>query len=188
MKKAMHNRRNFLTLSGLFGVGLLGLSSGSSKIPGTGGASSPEAGIDRLKWWLGNFFRHAGESEANEHALVLIEKCGKDCATRRNLIESLAKMRSEVKDAGNMTEMMEMLKSNHIGDEITAKGNVISLTFNNCYCPIRSEGYISSPEFCHCSKGWVKTVYEAYLQKPVDVKMISAIGRGDSVCHFEITA
>ena len=188
MKRAIHNRRNFLTLSGLFGVGLLGLSSELPKVQLDAGSYSPETGLDKLKWWLGKFFGHAGEAKPNENVVDLISKCGKDCALRGNLMQKLAEMRSEAKDQGNLEEMVAILKKNQFGDAISLNGRTIGISYNKCYCSIRTEGYIASPDFCHCSKGWVKTVYEAYLQKPVDVKMISAIGRGDSVCHFEITA
>ena len=188
MAKLPENRRRFLSNSGLAGIGLLGLSLRvvkSSSLPATAGA---ETGLERLKWWLGRFFTHDGKAEKGEEACSLVEKCGKDCAGRGSLMAFVRKMRAEAKDPSDLHEMLGILKKNQFGENLSLDGNTISLSYSKCYCTIRTEGYITSPVFCNCSKGWVKTVYEELLQKPVEVKLTKAISRGDQVCAFEVTA
>jgi predicted hydrocarbon binding protein len=39
---------------------------------------------------------------------------------------------------------------------------------------------------CLCSRGWVKTIFETLLGKPVRVELEKAIGRGDDICRYVV--
>jgi predicted hydrocarbon binding protein len=40
--------------------------------------------------------------------------------------------------------------------------------------------------FCYCSVGWVRTIFEALLRRPVEVELEKAIGLGDDVCKYNV--
>lgn len=57
-----------------------------------------------------------------------------------------------------------------------------------CYCPlIRATKEKISLEYCYCSAGWYKGIYEGIFGKPVNVKVDESIINGDSRCKFTIT-
>jgi len=43
---------------------------------------------------------------------------------------------------------------------------------------------VSVPNFCSCSVGWIKEVFETASGRPVRVELEQTIGRGDPVCKF----
>ena len=43
-----------------------------------------------------------------------------------------------------------------------------------------------SRTYCHCSKAFVRTLWEAVLGRPVAVELVSSALSGASECEFEI--
>ena len=44
-----------------------------------------------------------------------------------------------------------------------------------------------SPTFCNCSAGWYRQYWEGILGKPVHIKLLKTLVKGDDVCEFEIS-
>ena len=58
-----------------------------------------------------------------------------------------------------------------------------------CYCALVKalpEDEMVSPTYCHCSKAFVRTLWEAILGRPVAVEPVSSALSGASECEFEI--
>jgi hypothetical protein len=59
---------------------------------------------------------------------------------------------------------------------------------NHCLCPmVETKPAGLSPTFCLCSLGYVKEMHEQIFKKPVEVKLLSSVLRGDPRCRFKIT-
>jgi len=60
-----------------------------------------------------------------------------------------------------------------------------------CHCPrIRDAvklGKSISANYCYCSAGFYKNIWETILQKPVEVEVQKSIFLGDDECRFKIT-
>jgi hypothetical protein len=56
-----------------------------------------------------------------------------------------------------------------------------------CFCPlIRATRNVISKEYCHCSAGWYKGIYEGIFKTPARVEVLEAIIGGDERCKFAI--
>ena len=114
----------------------------------------------------------------------IMERWGEACAEKGDL--GLAKKIAEETEGIDET----IARAN---DEIawcgrwTRKGSTITAVCTNCGCPLVRRGIVElSGTFCLCSRGWVKTVFEALLERPVRVVLEKAIGRGDNVCKYNV--
>jgi len=67
------------------------------------------------------------------------------------------------------------------------KGNTIQSTCAECGCPLVKNNVVDlTGTFCLCSRGWVKSIFETLLEKPVSVELEKSIGLGDEVCKFVV--
>jgi len=60
---------------------------------------------------------------------------------------------------------------------------------NYCHCSL-VRNYLNkniSPTFCNCSAGWYRQYWEGILGKPVHIKLLKSLVKGDDVCEFEIS-
>ncbi len=59
-----------------------------------------------------------------------------------------------------------------------------------CHCPrIRDAsktGVQISPTYCYCGAGFYKGIWEEILQKPVRVRLLESVMKGDDVCKVEV--
>ena len=56
-----------------------------------------------------------------------------------------------------------------------------------CHCGwIKASKSSISKTFCNCGAGWYKILWEAILEKPVRVEVITSIASGDTDCTFAI--
>jgi len=59
-----------------------------------------------------------------------------------------------------------------------------------CHCPWVREAILSdvkiSPNFCYCSAGFEKRVWDVIFDQPVEAKVLETVLRGDSICKFAI--
>jgi hypothetical protein len=59
-----------------------------------------------------------------------------------------------------------------------------------CHCPrirevLKTSGTIS-PTYCYCGAGFYKGIWERILQRPVEVKVLESVLKGDDVCKIAI--
>lgn len=124
------------------------------------------------------------EGVDEETRLRIMEKCGEACAETGDL--DVAKRIAE--ETSDIDEIIE--KAN---DRIAwcgkwaREGDKITTVCTECGCPLVRNGLVSlTGTFCYCSLGWVKTIFETLLRKPVKVELRKSIGRGDDVCEYVV--
>ena len=59
---------------------------------------------------------------------------------------------------------------------------------NYCHCRFINSNLDEgiSPTFCNCSTGWYRQYWEGILDKPVRIKILKTLLKGDDICQFEI--
>jgi len=124
--------------------------------------------------------------------LKIMENCGYNCAKiNKRAIEEAVARRRKFKTADEFVEAEQ--KKPTKGTRLVREGNVLYQYYTpqsygvRCYCEMvaAAEGEIS-PTYCHCSKGFVKKLWEAVLEKPVDVEFIQSVISGANECKFAV--
>jgi predicted hydrocarbon binding protein len=114
----------------------------------------------------------------------LMESCGRVCALHYGSIEQVMAIKHSAKEMDELLDKLNQQEGLWCGSWVR-DGDTITSVCERCGCPLVREGLVKlSPTFCICSRGWVKAVFEAALERPVEVKLEQAIGRGDPVCRF----
>ena len=135
--------------------------------------------------WLQVLMKSIEESLTKETKKEIMEKCGKVCAIYHGDIDEIKLIKRKGENLEDILDWMNREK--RWCGEWTKEGNSISSICNNCGCPfVRAEIIKPSETFCYCSPGWVKSVFELILEKPVEVQLKKALGKGDEVCQFII--
>jgi hypothetical protein len=130
--------------------------------------------------WVKAFLKNLDTGFGEAERLRLVESCGRDCARR-----GAVRMAESFK--GNLDGMISALSS-HLGkDNAKLEDGLVTLVYPECYCPMVSKIKEKlSPTWCNCSRGWVLEMFGIAADKPVEVKLLQSIKRGDAVCRFEI--
>lgn len=56
-----------------------------------------------------------------------------------------------------------------------------------CFCPLARAARERLPlEYCCCSAGWYRGIYQGIFQRPVEVKVEKSLLNGDAQCRFSI--
>ena len=120
-----------------------------------------------------------------ETRMRLMESCGKACAQEDG---DLAIAEEIGKTTSNMTEVVERINKELLWCGIwSQKGKSIESTCTKCGCPlVKSKAINRNATWCYCSRGWVKTIFEAALKRHVEVELEKSIGRGDNICKFVV--
>jgi len=115
----------------------------------------------------------------------IMELCGEACARSDGDLEIAKRIAEESADEEEILA--------RVNREIpwcgtwTRKDNTIQTVCTKCGCPlVRNKVVNLTGTFCHCSRGWVKKIFETALKKPVNVELEKSIGRGDKICEFVV--
>jgi len=141
---------------------------------------------DLLGKWLKVLMESIDEFVDEKTRKEIMEKCGQACAIYHGEIDEIKLIKRK---GENLEKILETMNQENLWcGKWVKKGNTISSICNNCGCPfVKAEIIKPSPTFCYCSRGWVKSIFELILEKPVEVELEKAIGRGDEVCQFIIS-
>jgi len=127
-----------------------------------------------------------------ETKFKIMENCGYNCAKmNKGAIEEAVARRKKFKTASEFMEAEQ--KNPSKGTRLVREGNVLYQYCTpqsygvRCYCEMvaAAEGEVSQT-YCHCSKGFVKKLWETVLEKPVDVELIQSAISGANECKFAI--
>ncbi|MFC2137410.1 hypothetical protein ACFLTE_04480 [Bacteroidota bacterium] len=111
----------------------------------------------------------------------LLENMGRHCAKENS--EYYIKFKGDVN--GYLKSLEEGVeKAEH--DEEKGIVKIIGKKNDSCYCPFVDLSKMPK-EFCNCTKGWNKEMYEAIIGKPVDVEIDTSVLWGGERCGFTIT-
>lgn len=115
----------------------------------------------------------------------LMEYCGRTCAQAYDALEKakqIAQQESHIED-----KIQRVNKEIPWCNEWTVNKNQIQSICEECGCSlVKAELVKLNPLFCLCSRGFIKNVFSIVLDKPVDVELRKAIGRGDKHCEFVV--
>ena len=131
--------------------------------------------------WLMDLLREA-EGHVDEERLASILECrGRTCisATYIKKAKDAAKDAKDIDEfLDNLTRAVRMLKR---------EGDEVYMVYPKCYChKIKGfEGDIPD-NYCCCSVGWVKEMFEQALGRPVEVKLETSVLRGDETCRLRV--
>jgi len=140
--------------------------------------------LELLRKWLAVLM--AGlDAEVDERTRAqMMEYCGRACALHHGSIETVKTIQHTAKEIDELLDKLNQQKDFWCGRWVRDRDTIYSVC-KECGCPLVRAGWVElSPTFCHCSQGWVKTVFETALGRPVEVELEQAIGRGDQVCKF----
>jgi predicted hydrocarbon binding protein len=122
----------------------------------------------------------------------IMENCGFGCAQmNRGAMDEAVTKRKKFETADEFIEAEQ--KKPAKGTRLLREGSVLYQRYTpqsygvRCYCEMvaATEENIS-PTYCHCSKGFVKKLWEAVLEKPVEVDLIQSAISGAKECKFAI--
>jgi predicted hydrocarbon binding protein len=136
-----------------------------------------------MRTWIASVIDGISEFVDDETKMKILEHCGKACSIYHGHLEKVADMKEK---GQNLEEILTYMNHENMwcGDWIHKEG-IISSTCEECECPLFLAKMIKlSPTFCYCSRGFVKSLFEEILERPVSVELKKAIGRGDKSCHF----
>jgi len=59
---------------------------------------------------------------------------------------------------------------------------------NYCHCRFINDNFEKgiSPTFCYCGTGWYRQLWEGILEKPIKIKIIKSLLKGDETCKVAI--
>lgn len=141
--------------------------------------------VDLFGKWLQVLIKGLDESVDEKTKNEIMEKCGKACAIYHGDIDEIKLIKRK---GENLVDILDWMNQEDLWcGKWVKEGNAITSVCEKCGCPfVRAEIIKPSPTFCYCSRGWVKSVFELVLKKPVKVELKKAIGRGDEACQFII--
>jgi len=141
--------------------------------------------LELLSKWMDALIQGLDESVEEGKKKKILEKCGIACSHYHGHVDKIKTMKKRGK---NLDEILDQMNKDEMwcGDWIK-KGDTLQSICRVCECPfVISEMIRPSPTFCNCSRGFVKSIFKSIFDKPVQVELKKAIGRGDNVCHFVV--
>jgi predicted hydrocarbon binding protein len=169
-------RKEFVQLTGALVT--LGVAKGSAQDP------VPQAAERRQKVheaWLKSLLENLDAHVDEPARIKLMESVGRACARRGGMVRTAQAAK------GDVNKLVETL-AHHVGKENARReGSTVQVCYPKCYCPVVAAGPERlSNTWCHCSRGWLREVFETVTGKPVTVELTHSIKRGDPECRFTI--
>lgn len=125
------------------------------------------------------------ESELDEPTRIkLLAGCGRGCFNRHTFKSDIA-----VKGKGDLNKLLEAYKANF---EVWQEGNTVHVRYGEvsqgCYCPAAKFRPAKPNDLhCECTRATHQAIFETALERPVDVKILESVRRGNKTCHFLAT-
>jgi predicted hydrocarbon binding protein len=115
---------------------------------------------------------------------MIMEKCGMECIGK----SVLEKAKNIYKKNSSIDTFIDELNKNHIGGGyLKLNGNIIEAVYDKCYCgSVSKTRQTVSINYCYCSTGWYKRLFEEIFDKEVKVEIMQSIINGADSCKFNI--
>lgn len=142
---------------------------------------------NHVKFWFQSLFSELEKNEKFVTPELMLENCGRACAHKHKVAGAAESARKKIKDLGDLDEVAEVLNKNRVGSgNLKREGDLLTDKYTRCYCPLRRSGLVGSPKLCDCTLGWAKEVYGIVWGRPVEVKLLMSISRGDEYCKISV--
>lgn len=145
-----------------------------------------KAAIDRL------------DAEVDEQTVVrIMESCGRNCSEKNHsVIKTYLLKRNKFNSVDEFIDAE--VQNPMLGTKLERDGDTLYHVYTpksfspplRCYCALFNELPIEekvSSTYCTCSKAFVKKIWEAVLEKPVEVELQESVISGGKTCRFKIT-
>jgi hypothetical protein len=126
--------------------------------------------------------------------IEIMENCGYKCAeTNRGAIDEAIARRKKYKNVDVFLEAE--LENPAKGTKLVREGNILYQVYRpqelgvKCYCSLvrgLPDDENLSLTYCHCSKGFVKKLWEAVVERPAEVELVQSVISGAEECRFVI--
>ena len=96
--------------------------------------------------------------------------------------------REHLENAADLDELLARLNRADIGGgSLERDGDTITGSYASCPCPLVSSAQAPiSATYCECSCGWYQELFETFLRRPVQVRLVDSIAHGAENCSFVI--
>lgn len=113
-------------------------------------------------------------------------KIMENCACVSN--KSIEKAKNTYKQSENLDDFLTKLQKERIaGTKLLREGDIIYAFYDKCYCGrVKATKEKISSTYCHCSKGYLKKIFEAVFQKSLKIDILQTILQGNQECKFAI--
>ncbi|MGD2247115.1 MAG: DUF6144 family protein [Candidatus Methanofastidiosia archaeon] len=149
---------------------------------------------EEVAHWLKNVIDNLDTFVNEKTKIQIMENCGYNCAEmNKSHIEQALKKREKYKTLDEFLKAEE--KTPAKGTRLVRDGDTIYQYYDpsafktRCFCSVwrgLKEDETASLTWCHCSKGFVMKLWEAYLGRPVAVELVDSCISGAKECTFVI--
>jgi len=130
--------------------------------------------------WIKNMLQSLDACLDEAAKTEVMESCGRACA-RGGVIGTARKFSGDLQ--GFLDRMAQWVGK----DNVRHEGSVIHLVYPRCLCPTVAQDSSRLPDdYCLCSRGWLKEMFETVTGKPVEVELRHSIKRGADSCRFTV--
>jgi predicted hydrocarbon binding protein len=117
----------------------------------------------------------------------ILIKTGKKCIHP----EFINRMKHAWEGSRDLDNLITAINTDWTNSDANAKiyrmDDSIFAEYGECYCSlVRDYPGRVPPLWCECSRGWLIQLFESILEKPVDVRLLKSVKRGDEKCLFQI--
>jgi Family of unknown function (DUF6144) len=148
------------------------------------------------KWVKGAMERFDSQIDDEKIRTRIMENCGHECAKVNGRVIERAKVRRRKFKSDDAFLEAEQQKP-MTGTRLVREGNVLNQYYTpktftrpmRCYCSLLRglpEEEKVSITYCNCSKGFVETLWESVLGRPVKVELVQSVISGADECEFKI--
>jgi predicted hydrocarbon binding protein len=145
---------------------------------------------------------HTGSPEKKASAILdVMKQLGKtngsrtasrimmDCGTRCIGDSIIRKAKTIYAGSKSMEDFIAGLNAHRIGGgRLVYENGTVTGGYDKCYCGSVSKSRGAIPlEYCSCSAGWYKRLFEEILKKEIQVEVKKSIISGAKTCEFVIT-
>ncbi len=128
--------------------------------------------------------------------IQVMEYCGYNCAhVNKSVLEQAKARRIKYKSIDEFLEAEQHKPTQ--GTRLIREGEILYHFYTpssfippmRCVCSLLSglpDDERISPTYCHCSKGFVKKLWEDVLERPVKVELLESVMSGAQECKFAI--
>lgn len=141
--------------------------------------------MEHLRLWVNNLLNSLEVQVDKEISKKVIEKCGRICANECGAITEVEEIKRSLNGNKDIDIILERMNQKEIGGgNLKRENQTIYGIYEKCYCPSRN--LIDNKNYCSCTLGWTKEVFEKVLEKPVQTTLLQSIARGDKICMISI--
>ncbi|HNX57281.1 MAG TPA: hypothetical protein PKO30_16920 [Prolixibacteraceae bacterium] len=134
--------------------------------------------------WLSDLIETIDTELDQATKVKLLAGCGRGCFNRFKFKSNIAEQ-----GKGDLNKLIEAYKHNF---EVWKDGNQVHVRYGEvskgCYCPAAKYRPAKPNDIhCECTRATHQTIFETALGRPIDVKILETVRRGDKTCHFVAT-